>query len=99
MSQPRWSDVLDAFEDRLTAQAAALEMDAPDAIAPFVPPADLSPLPAELAERAIELTQRCHEIEEQLARALESVGVALDRLASAPAAAASAEPVYFDSRV
>ena len=100
MNAPRWDDVLDAFEDRLVAQAAALELGAPDVLAPFAPPAGLAPLPVDLTQRATQLTQRCRAIEQDIARALQAAGVALDRMTSAPAAApAGAEPVYFDSRV
>lgn len=100
MNEHRWDDVLDAFEDRLAAQVAALDLGAPDVVPPFAPPAGLSPLPVDLTERATQLTQRCRAIEQDIARALEAAGVALDRLTSAPAPApAAAEPVYFDSRV
>ena len=100
MNQPRWSDVLDSFEDRLDAQVTALDLGVADVVPPFVPPTGLSPLPGDLAERATQLTQRCRAIEQDIARALESAGIALERLTSAPAPAPSAaEPVYFDSRV
>lgn len=52
MSDPRWADVLDAFEARLREQRATLEAPEPAGPDDWVVPDGLGPMPSELRDRA-----------------------------------------------
>ena len=95
MTDPGWTSALDAFEARLADQRVALDGDDP-AVAPFVPPVDLGPLPVELLERAQALLGRARALEHDLAARVAAAGAAVAAAAPRPAAAS---PAFLDTRV
>lgn len=100
MSLIDWKAALDDFEDRLTAQWAALEAGSPEPVAAFQPPTVATPVPDLLRDRATELVWRCRALEDALGLALDAAREQLQRVEDSPTApAAASEPVYFDSRV
>ena len=95
-----WEATLDAFEQRLDAQERALDEGSHDPIPRFSRTTDLPPIPAALIDRAVALVRRCRTLEERVSGALQQAKDQLAALAdAAPAAAAAAQPVFFDSRV
>ena len=98
MTAMDWATTLDAFEQRLAAQWAALEQGALEPVEPFAPPALAEALPHDFVDRATDLVWRCRALEDALAAALAKVTDQLERAAE-PAAGPPAEPVYFDSRI
>ena len=95
MTASGWTTALDAFEARLAAQRAALDEHDPD-VAPFIPPADLGPLPVELLSRAQDLLGRARALEHDLATRVAAAGAAV---ADAAPRAAAASPAFLDTRV
>ncbi len=61
-----WEQVLDAIEQRIDAAETALDNDEILAIDPFVPPAEIEPLPAELYDRAVDALRRQSEVEQRI---------------------------------
>ncbi len=98
MSAPTWCAALDAFEQCLDAQEAALARGAPEDITTFAPPSIDTVVPAALVGRATRLLERSRALETALAaacaRAMQHLHT-LDRHAPAR----GAEPMYVDSRV
>jgi hypothetical protein len=93
-----WTATLDAFEQRLEAQWAALHDASVEPVPAFEPPPGAAVLPDEHVACATELVWRCRALEEALAAALAKVTDQLDQAAEPPAGP-PAEPVYFDSRI
>ena len=69
-----WAAALDEFEQRIAAQRAALDLGAAPDLDPFVPRAELGPLPPALEERARALLAESKDVEAELAGALVHVG-------------------------
>jgi hypothetical protein len=69
-----WSDALDAFEQRITEQRAALDGGDAGALAPFEPPTGLGPLPEALVERAALLLDESRDVAAELQGALTFIG-------------------------
>jgi hypothetical protein len=68
-----WVRALDEYEARLDAQRSALDGGEAGAIAPFVPPVGLEPLPHALITRANDLLQQSLDLELELAGNLQAI--------------------------
>lgn len=86
-----WVEALDAFEQRLHDQRAALATGGV-AVDPFVPPAGLGPLPSELGARATGLLAEADALEAELEHRLVAARP------RAPQPARPARPVFLDTR-
>ena len=62
-----WAAALDAFEQTLADQAAALERGEPESVVAFRPPQGLGHIPADLLPRAERLLLRSQELTQEIA--------------------------------
>jgi hypothetical protein len=69
-----WATTLDAFEARLVAQRALLDVGEAGELAPFEPLTSLGPLPTELLNRARELLAQAEDVERELADNVTALG-------------------------
>jgi hypothetical protein len=84
-----WDEALDALEQDLAAQRAALTAGQPTAPADFEPPGDLGPLPARLVERARQLLAE----NQAVAAALQAAMARVERELAATERAAQRPPL------
>jgi len=69
MTKSPWPALLDAFEEQLRRQEAALRDGAEAPGTMLLPPLE-QPLPADLVPRALSLLERCRELERRTAEAV-----------------------------
>ena len=93
-----WAAALDAFEQRITEQRAALDLGDAGDVAPFVPPTELGPLPPALQARATQLLAESKDVEAELAGALAHLAQDLAVVRRVTASAGrSAGPRFLDT--
>lgn len=105
MSDPRWEAALAGLEahvgdlEAVAADPRELDRFGDTGVPPFVPPADLGPVPVALRDRAGSLSIRMVEVESALAAALDGIRteLAATQRFTGPDTAAEAPSYYLDT--